>query len=64
MWGKEGVRYGNETVKSFENRLKRIPGFREQLIINKFDDATDDTIYISDDQSVDIMYLPYMEQEM
>ena len=32
-WGdKEGVRYGNEAVKSFENWLKRINGFREALM--------------------------------
>ena len=28
---KEGVRYTPDVVKSFENWLKRIPGFREQL---------------------------------
>ena len=28
---KEEVRYGLEVVKTFENWLKRIPGFREQL---------------------------------
>ena len=28
---KEGVRYGLEVLKTFENWLKRIPGFRDQL---------------------------------
>ena len=28
---KEEVRYGPEVMKNFENWLKRIPGFREQL---------------------------------
>ena len=32
---KEGVRYGPEVLKSFENWLKRIPGFRDQLKIRQ-----------------------------
>lgn len=28
---KEELRYGPEVVKTFENWLRRIPGFREQL---------------------------------
>ena len=29
---KQGVRYGSEAVKSFENWLKRVPGFREAVV--------------------------------
>ena len=28
---KDGVRYGSEAVRSFENWLKRVPGFREAV---------------------------------
>ena len=28
---KQGVRYGSEVVRSFENWLKRVPGFREAV---------------------------------
>ena len=36
----EGVRYGSETVRSFENWLKRVSGFREALVVrNKIRDG-------------------------